>query len=112
MLRTGVVRMRARRAVGIVAMLMLAAVALPGAASSFTAAPGYSAQNYATGFPVANCCRRGPVGLAFDASDNLYVADPADGHIYRFQPGGGGAGSGTRLTSSPVSGSIAGLAFA
>lgn len=91
---------------------MVAAVglcALPGAAGAYTTAPGYAASDYATGFPEQAANDWGPIGIAFDRSDNLYVADAADGNIYRFQPGGGAASAATRLTASPIAGSITGL---
>jgi sugar lactone lactonase YvrE len=99
-----------RRAVLVVAVVMTV-LALPCGASAYTAASGYSASDYATGFPVASCCGWGPIGVAFDSSDNLYVSDAADGHIYRFQPGGGAAGAATRLTAEPLPGGLKGLAF-
>jgi sugar lactone lactonase YvrE len=92
--------------------LAIAALALPGAALSYTAASGYSARDYATGFPFEECCGFGPVGVAFDQSDNLYVSDVSDGHIYRFQPGGGAAGAATRLSSTAIPGGPKGLTFA
>ncbi|MEA2286937.1 MAG: hypothetical protein QOJ21_2980 [Solirubrobacteraceae bacterium] len=103
--------MRSRRGLFGLSLLVAAALALPGTATSYTAASGYSAQDYATGFPFERCCGFGPVGVAFDTSDNLYVADAADGHIYRFQPGGGAAGPATRLSASALAGGIKGLAF-
>jgi sugar lactone lactonase YvrE len=90
--------------------LSVAILAAPSAASAYRAAPGYQAGDYAVGFPVANGW--GPIGVAFDASDNLYVASAADSHIYRFQPGGGTASADTRLTAAPIPGDIKGLAMA
>lgn len=90
---------------------MVAALVFAGGASAYTTASGFSAIDYATGFPVAPCCGWGPIGVAFDSSDNLYVSDAVDGHIYRFQPGGGAAGAATRLTTDPLSGGLKGLAF-
>jgi streptogramin lyase len=96
----------------VVLALVGAMLALPATAPAYHAAPGYQAGDYATGFPIAGCCGWGPIGVAFDASDNLYVGDAADGHIYRFQPGGGQAGPDTRLTSAPIPGGIKALAIA
>jgi sugar lactone lactonase YvrE len=77
-------------------------------ASAYTTADGYSARDYATGFAADQF---GPIGLAFDRSDNLYVGDPIDRHVYRFQPGGGITSRTTRLSLDPIPGLIAGLAF-
>jgi sugar lactone lactonase YvrE len=99
----------ARRLVPALVGAMLVA---PATASAYKAAPGYQAGDYAVDFPSAKCCGWGPIGLAFDESDNLYVADNADGHVYRFQPGGGQAGPATRLTGEPIPGDIKGLAIA
>src|SRR4051794_9584340 len=92
--------------------LVVAMLAAPSGAAAYRAAPGYQAGDYVTGFPVASCCGWGPIGVAFDRSDNLYVASAADGHIYRFQPGGGTASADTRLTAAPIPGDIKGLAMA
>jgi sugar lactone lactonase YvrE len=84
---------------------------LAGQAAAFTTADGYTAKEYATGFVFAPDSKLGPVGVAFDPSDNLYVTNPIDGGIYRFQPGGGQAGPSTRLAPERINGLIAGLAF-
>src|SRR5579884_1007913 len=86
-------------------------LAVPGAAQAYTTAHGYAASDYVTGLPESAGNQTGPLGIAFDQSDNLYVADTADGNIYSFQPGGGAASAGTRLTSSPIPGKITGLVF-
>ncbi|HEY1593531.1 MAG TPA: hypothetical protein VGF81_17165 [Solirubrobacteraceae bacterium] len=85
-------------------------VALPAAAGAYSTTSGYAATDYATGFPESPVNDWGPIGVAFDTSDNLYVADTVDGNVYRFQPGGGAASDGTRLTPSPIPGKITGLA--
>jgi sugar lactone lactonase YvrE len=72
---------------------------------------GYIAQPYATGFPKSAANHWGPIGVAFDRSDRLYVADTVDGNIYRFPRGGGAVSPATRLTRTPVPGRITGLAF-
>jgi sugar lactone lactonase YvrE len=110
MRRSGAV-VRAAEHVVLVVGVMFAVLTLAGSASAYSTASGFSATDYATGFPSASCCGWGPIGVAFDSSDNLYVADVADGHIYRFQPGGGASGAATRLTADPLSGGIKGLAF-
>lgn len=84
-------------------------LALSGAAEAYTTAAGYTAGDYATGLPENAASDWGPIGIAFDRSDNLYVADTADGNIYRFQPGGGVASGDTRITASPIPGGIEGL---
>jgi sugar lactone lactonase YvrE len=94
-----------------VVALVVAILAAPAAASAYRAAPGYEAGDYATGFPVESCCGWGPIGVAFDASDNLYVANVGNDHIYRFQPGGGAASANTQLTAAPIPGDIKGLAI-
>jgi hypothetical protein len=81
-------------------------------AIGYTTGPGFAASDYATGFPSLSCCHWGPIGVAFDQSDNLYVSDNADGNIYRFPPGGGGAEDATRVTQATLPGGPAGLAVA
>jgi sugar lactone lactonase YvrE len=92
------------------AALLVAAVMLAsaGTAGAYTTTPGYVASDYVTGFPAKTW---GPIGIAFDQSDNLYVGDPIDGYIYRFQPGGGQSSAATRLNESPIPGDIVGLAI-
>ncbi len=73
-----------------------------------TAAPGFQATPYATGFfsenygygaiDVGGC--PGAFGIAFDSSGNLYVGDSPTGNIYKFPQGGGVANSSTLLTPS------------
>src|SRR3954447_5700069 len=88
-----------------------AALALPASAGAYTAAPGYTASDYATGFPFDAKNHWGPTGVAFDRSDNLYVSDYVDRNVYRFQPGGGVAGPTSLLNYPPIAGGIKGLAF-
>ena len=92
-----------------VALVFLASAS---AAQGYTTSSDFSASDYATGFPTSPATAWGPIGISFDQSDNLYVGDPNDGYIYRFQPGGGGADSTTRLNSTPIPGTLSGLAFA
>jgi sugar lactone lactonase YvrE len=99
-------RHRLARAVALATLLL---IALPGVAGAYTTDAGYAASDYATGFPASPTSHAGPIGVAFDQSDNLYVADSSDGNLYRFQPGGGVASSATRVTQSPISGQITGL---
>src|SRR5947209_19481421 len=92
-------------------LMLLLALLLPARAHAYTTAGGYRAQDYATGFADLSCCGWGPIGVAFDQSDNLYVADSADGNLYRFQPGGGQAGPATRVSQKPIPGNPKGLAI-
>src|SRR5690242_17699756 len=82
-----------------------------GMAHAFSTAPGYLAKRYATGFASSQANHWGPIGIAFDRSDNLYVVDRADGDIYRFKPGGGVASSRTRLTPRPIGRHLTGMAI-
>jgi hypothetical protein len=91
--------------------LVTTALLLPASAGAYTAAPGYSASDYATGFPFDSKNHWGPIGVAFDHSDNLYVGDYTDRNVYRFQPGGGVAGPTTLLNYPPIPGGIKGMAF-
>ncbi|MBS0555970.1 MAG: Ig-like domain-containing protein [Proteobacteria bacterium] len=85
---------------------------------NITAAPGYAITPYAIGFlpkqiaagGLSSQCR-GAYGLAFDAAGNLFVSDAAYGNIYKFPPGGGVVGAGTKLTSTPLGPLLAGLTF-
>src|ERR1700739_3582409 len=95
------------RAIAIAGMLL---AALPTVPAAYTSAPGYTATDYATRFAESPTAHWGPIGIAFDQSDNLYVADTAADNIYRrFQPGGGVASAATRLTQSPIPGKVTGL---
>ena len=91
-----------------VVLALGALAALPSAVVAFTTSGGYVAHNYATAFPSRN--QVGPIGVAFDQSDNLYVADHFDGNLYRFEPGGGAASGATRVTAKPIAGGVEGLA--
>ena len=86
-------------------------LALPSPALGYSTASGFAASDYATGFPSSSCCEWGPIGVAFDQSDNLYVVDNADGNLYRFAPGGGVAADATRVTESRLPGGPSGLAI-
>jgi uncharacterized repeat protein (TIGR01451 family) len=61
-------------------------------AASYRVEPGWSANDYATGFPYYEQ-GVGPVGLAFDGAANLLVTDARDGALYKLPPGGGDARS-------------------
>ena len=98
-----------RLSLALVIAAALTAIAGAAVAGAYSTAPGYTASDYATGLPSAPCCQWGPIGVAFDHSDNLYVTDAADGNLYRFQPGGGRAAD-ARLSAQPIAGGPAGLA--
>src|SRR4051794_36470578 len=90
---------------------LLCLLVLPSTALSYSTASGFAASDYATGFPSLSCCGWGPLGITFDQSDNLYVVDQADGHLYRFAPGGGQVEAATRVTGSRLRGRPTGLAI-
>jgi subtilase family serine protease len=82
-----------------------------------TAAAGYAVSTFASGFlPYASSCI-GPIGLAFDAQGNLFVAANNNGSIYsspplyKFGPQGGVADPGHLLSTPPLAQILAGLAF-
>jgi uncharacterized repeat protein (TIGR01451 family) len=86
-----------RRPIRRLAVIAAAACALsltPAAAGAATyrVEPGWSANDYATGFPFYEQ-GVGPVGLAFDGAANLLVSDARAGALYKIPPGGGDAGS-------------------
>src|SRR3954453_21963505 len=58
-------------------------------AQAYQTANGWVASDYATGFEHGD--ESGPVGLAFDASGNLLVADSPAGSLHKVAPGGGTA---------------------
>ncbi|MEA2424770.1 MAG: hypothetical protein QOH13_1180 [Thermoleophilaceae bacterium] len=90
------------------------AVALVCAASAqaYQAQPGWTAADYATGFASQHGSDGseggGPVGLAFDGSANLLVADVASATLHKVPPGGGSADA-TKIHDGY--GQAAGLAF-
>ena len=63
---------------------MLLAVASIGQAVAGTAAPGYAVTDFATGFVNSGIGGIGPIGLAFDASGNLFVGNYFTGFLYKF----------------------------
>jgi len=74
-----------------------------------TAAPGYAVTDFATDFPNSGI---GPIGLAFDATGNLFVGDYATGFLYKFGSGGGVASTATQVNATRIGGLPAGLTFA
>ena len=89
----------------------------PGCSNTEIAAPGYVAVPYVTGLLSENFSYGGigysgcpgPYGMAFDADGNLFVAELADGNLYKIPPGGGVANGGTLVGT--VGPSLAGLVF-
>jgi hypothetical protein len=75
------------------------------------AAPGYIAHDYVTGF-VPNSDGEGPIGLAFDQSDRLFVIDVGNGQLYSFPVGGGQVSAATQVSQTPISGTPIGAAIA
>jgi len=90
---------------GIAAVVATAAVAAALALGSTTSSE-VAASRFATDFP--NKDGIGPIGLAFDGANRLYVI--ARGNLYRFGSDGGTAAA-HRVNSRPIAGSVAGLAF-
>ena len=95
--------------VGGLALMLLSAVSALAAPS---AAAGYAVSDFATGFPDdGSAFGVGPVGLAFDATNHLYVMDYHNGILYKFGSSGGAAGTTTQVNTVPISGNPAGIAF-
>jgi uncharacterized repeat protein (TIGR01451 family) len=98
-----------RRAASRVACITTLAVTMlfgAAAAQAYQTSPGWVASDYATGFPYKDMA--GPLGLVFDGSGNLLVADSPEGSLYKFGPGGGSA-AGAKLHDGY--GEAEGLAF-
>jgi uncharacterized repeat protein (TIGR01451 family) len=91
-------------------VLTVAALAVSAApASAYTAAPGWIASDYVTGFATPGGTNEaGPLGLAFDSAGNLFVTDISAGTLHKVPPGGGTA-EGSQIQSGL--GKPAGLAF-
>jgi DNA-binding beta-propeller fold protein YncE len=90
------------------AVVVVGALLCAGPAMAYVPAPGVTATPFATGFRIVEG-EEGPVGVAFDAVGNLFVAEDQD--LYRFGPAGGPADAAHRLNASPLPGHLAGLAF-
>jgi uncharacterized repeat protein (TIGR01451 family) len=82
------------RRVAAIAAASCALAMMPAAAgaASYRVEPGWSASDYATGFPYYDQ-GVGPVGLAFDGAANLLVTDARAGALYKVPPGGGDVSS-------------------
>ena len=76
-----------------------------------TAASGYAATSFASGFVNSGTNGIGPIGLAFDPSGNLFVGNYFTGFLYKFSPAGGVASAATQLNTNAHKEAIAGLAF-
>ncbi len=84
----------------------------PTAAGASSPSPGYAARDFVVGMPNAN--NIGPVGLAFDATNHLWVMDYSNGLLYKFDGSGGVADAAHQITvgASPWGpGNAAGIAF-
>src|SRR5689334_8061073 len=90
--------------------MLVACVALPAGVSA--AAPyqthGVGLSTFASGFATVG--NRGPLGVAVDSANRLYVSDWKDESLYRFSTPGTASPS-TRVGSGPVGGALLGLAF-
>src|SRR6059058_5035354 len=75
-------------------------------AQAYQTTGGWVASDYATGFTHQDAA--GPVGLTFDGSGNLLVADSPAASLHKVAPGGGTAG-GTKIADGY--GQAEGLAF-
>jgi len=73
---------------------------------------GYTATVFAHGFfnTCGSNCGVGPIGMTFDASGNLYVADRDSDTLYKFGPDGGTASTATQVNKAPMGGPT-GLTF-
>jgi WD40 repeat protein len=87
---------------------LLMTLGLAGQAFAYTVASGYAVTDFATGFGTTDI---GPVGLAFDASNHLYVMKYPDGILYKFGTSGGTASATTRVNAVPIGGNAAGITF-
>ena len=100
--------MTTRRVLAAGAAGLLLTLGLAGQAFAYTASSGYAVSDFATGFSDTDI---GPVGLAFDASNHLYVMKYPDGILYKFGTSGGAANATTRVNALAIAGSPAGLTF-
>ena len=95
----------ARRALTAAAVGAIA-LSCAGAAQAYETSAGWVATDYATGFDHSSGA--GPVGLAFDGSGNLLVANSPTASLHKVPPGGGTAAA-TKIHDGY--GHAAGLAF-
>src|SRR2546421_9433927 len=85
---------------------LLVSLALATQAAAYTTTSQYAASDFATGFTSV-----GPIGLAFDASNHLYVMEYPQGILYKFGTSGGVANATTRVGVVEIPGNPAGIAF-
>jgi len=100
--------MKSRKLLAAGAVGLLVTLGLGGQAFAYTTASGFAASDFATGFSTGTI---GPVGLAFDASNHLFVMEYPEGILYKFGMSGGAASASTRVNTLAISGSPAGIAF-
>src|ERR1700681_2152151 len=100
--------MTARKLLAAGAVGVLMTLGIAGQAFAYTVAPQYKVTDFATGFSDTNI---GPIGLAFDASNHLYVMKYPDGILYKFGTSGGAANVSTRVNTVAIPGTPAGIAF-
>ena len=93
----------------IVCAAVLVALAFAAPATALEA-NGVAVSDYATGFPTIPERGVGPIGLAFDGSNRLFVASSGDGWLYRFDRPGP-ASADRRIGPGPVGGFPHGLAM-
>lgn len=81
-------------------------------AFAYSASGGFVVTDFATGFPSDSISLYGPIGVAFDQANNLFVMDQVNGTLYKFGPAGGVAGApGTQVNATPIAGGPTGIAF-
>src|SRR3989442_260087 len=100
--------MRTRKLLAAGAVGLLMSIAVVGQAFAYTTTSQYAASDFATGFSTTNI---GPIGLAFDASNHLYVMEYPEGILYKFGTSGGAANATTRVNAVAIEGRPAGLTF-
>src|SRR3954470_20010708 len=89
MLIDGTILISAARKAAFLAALVATMAFGAASAQPYSTASGWIASDYATGFQHGD--EAGPVGLAFDGSGNLLVADSPAGSLHKIAPGGGTA---------------------
>src|SRR3954468_17742048 len=89
MLIDGTILSYAARKAAVTAALVATMAFGAASAQAYSTASGWIASDYATGFQHAD--EAGPVGLVFDGSGNLLVADSPAGSLHKIAPGGGTA---------------------
>src|SRR3989441_5983018 len=100
--------MRSRKLLAAGAVGLLMSIVMVGQAFAYTTTSQYAASDFATGFSTTNI---GPIGLAFDASNHLYVMEYPEGILYKFGTSGGAANATTRVNAVAIEGRPAGLTF-